>query len=208
MNTSVRPVLSDIKPLGDVKSNVVSSDAGRFDRLYDQLVQDPPAADTPAMVEEVGAGLVNQMLGQLFPSVAPSTTQADPDLVPPPFLKIPQEGGWEQAQVNPDARRGPVNPVQSVLDAPVPEAVATGRPVGSQQSPPFQIFLDKALDFFLRVSDLERKSDFLMGEYVQGKVSLDELMVDKAKVGIALSFTLTLFNQVSQALKDIQNLQV
>jgi len=52
MNTAIRPVLSDIKPLGDVKSNLASSDAGRFDRLYDQLVQDPPASETPAMVKK------------------------------------------------------------------------------------------------------------------------------------------------------------
>lgn len=76
------------------------------------------------------------------------------------------------------------------------------------ETPPFQLFLDKALDFFLKVSDLERKTDMMMVDYVEGRVSLEELMIEKAKAGVAISFSLTLVNQVVQTFKEIQNMQV
>ena len=76
------------------------------------------------------------------------------------------------------------------------------------ETTPFQLFLDKAVDFFLRVSDQERNSDMLMVDYVEGRISLEELMIEKSKVGVAISFSLTLVSQVTQTFKEIQNMQV
>jgi hypothetical protein len=76
------------------------------------------------------------------------------------------------------------------------------------ETTPFQLFLDKAVDFFLRVSDQERHSDMLMVDYVEGRISLEELMIEKSKVGVAVSFSLTLVSQVTQTFKEIQNMQV
>lgn len=76
------------------------------------------------------------------------------------------------------------------------------------ETTPFQLFLDKAVDFFLRVSDQERHADMLMVDYVEGRISLEELMIEKAKAGVAVSFSLTLVNQVTQTFKEIQNMQV
>lgn len=76
------------------------------------------------------------------------------------------------------------------------------------ETTPFQLFLDKAVDFFLRVSDQERHSDMLMVDYVEGRISLEELMIEKSKAGVAISFSLTLVNQVTQTFKEIQNMQV
>ncbi len=76
------------------------------------------------------------------------------------------------------------------------------------ETTPFQLFLDKAVDFFLQVSDQERRSDLLMVDYVEGRISLEELMIEKSKAGVAISFSLTLVSQVTQTFKEIQNMQV
>lgn len=73
---------------------------------------------------------------------------------------------------------------------------------------PFQFFIDKAVDFFLRVSAMERNTDLLMERYVQGRASLEELMIEKAKTSVAVTFCVTLVTQVSQTFKEIQNMQV
>ena len=76
------------------------------------------------------------------------------------------------------------------------------------ETTPFQLFLDKAVDFFLQVSDQERRSDLLMVDYVEGRISLEELMIEKSKAGVAISFSLTLVSQVTQTFKEIQNMSV
>ncbi len=73
---------------------------------------------------------------------------------------------------------------------------------------PFQLFLDKAVDFFEMVSGLEEKSDSMMVDFIQGKASLEELTLLKTKLSVALSFSMTLVNQVTQTFKEIQNMQV
>ncbi len=83
--------------------------------------------------------------------------------------------------------------------------------VQNQNAPsvtPFQIFLDKAVDFFETVSDYENKSDTMMQDYIEGKMSLEEITVARTKVGLAISFSITLINQVTQTFKEIQNMQV
>jgi len=73
---------------------------------------------------------------------------------------------------------------------------------------PFQFFLDKALDFFLNVSGMERRADQLMERFARGDMSIEEMTIEKAKVGVAISFSITLVNQVTQVFKDIQNMQI
>ncbi|NDD66177.1 hypothetical protein EBZ35_00735 [bacterium] len=211
MNTAISSVL-DVASRGrgiDPKGAPKAHDGGRFDQVMSQTVRLDEVGGAGG-VEEVGAGLVKEMLAQLFPpeTASPKTTRETTlsPVMPMPNRQSPANTDWELAQAPPD--RAPRNPVQSILDTAVPDSPMRTPNAMAQQSPPFQVFLDKAVDFFLKVSDLERQSDFLMGEYVKGNVSLDELMVDKAKVGVAISFTLTLFNQVTQTIKEIQNLQI
>jgi len=211
MNTAISSVLETASRGIESKGPTKAYDGGRFDQVMSQtLGGGEEGAGGGGGVEEVGAGLVKEMLAQLFPPDTPARNPArETAMVPGMTMPNRQELAmpeWEVAQATPD--RAPRNPVQSVLDAPVPDSPIRNPNAMAQQSPPFQVFLDKAVDFFLKVSDLERQSDFLMGEYVKGNVSLDELMVDKAKVGVAISFTLTLFNQVTQTFKEIQNLQI
>ncbi len=89
-----------------------------------------------------------------------------------------------------------------------PGAVIANTPNGKISVTPFQIFLDKAMDFFEMVSDLENPSDTMTQDFVEGKVSMEELALIKAKVGVAISFAMTMVNQVTQTFKEIQNMQV
>lgn len=73
---------------------------------------------------------------------------------------------------------------------------------------PFQFFLDKTIDFFSRVTLMEIKADSLMELYVRGEASLEELTIEKAKVSVAISFATTVLSQVTQAFKEIQNMQI
>jgi flagellar hook-basal body complex protein FliE len=92
-----------------------------------------------------------------------------------------------------------------------PNQTAAPRANLTQNAPastPFQVFLDKAIDFFETVSDYENKSDAMMQDYVEGKMSLEEMTIARTKIGLALSFSVTLINQVTQTFKEIQNMQV
>jgi flagellar hook-basal body complex protein FliE len=73
---------------------------------------------------------------------------------------------------------------------------------------PFQIFLDKAVDFFEMVSQTEEKSDLLVKDFIDGKATIEEVSVARAKMSIAVTFAMTLVNQVVQSFKEIQNMQV
>jgi len=97
----------------------------------------------------------------------------------------------------------------SQMDALTPQSLTQlSQQQNRLETTPFQLFLDKAVDFFLRVSDQERHADMLMVDYVEGRISLEELMIEKSKAGVAVSFSLTLVNQVTQTFKEIQNMQV
>lgn len=73
---------------------------------------------------------------------------------------------------------------------------------------PFQVFLDKAVDFFQMVSDQENSSDTLMQDFVLGKATLEEVTLAKAKVGVAVTYAMTIANQITQTFKEILNMQV
>ncbi|MFC1751939.1 flagellar hook-basal body complex protein FliE [Thermoproteota archaeon] len=124
---------------------------------------------------------------------------------------------------------GPVVPAGVPAPADVPAAAPTGAVaepadiMAQQLSPlnvyeslggarmditPFQLFLDKALEFFDGVSEMEKRADWLMEQYVLGKASIEELTIEKTKVSVALSFAVTLVNQITQSFKEIQNMAV
>lgn len=75
-------------------------------------------------------------------------------------------------------------------------------------STPFQVFLDKGIEFFRRVSGMEKRADELMERFALGEVSLEELTIEKAKVGVAISFSVTLVTQVTQAFNELKQMQI
>ena len=108
-------------------------------------------------------------------------------------------------------QQDPLNLFDSTFEGSVsPDAVpvVSGYSNNKLDITPFQFFIDKAVDFFLRVSAMERNTDMLMEKYVQGEASLEELMIEKAKTSVAVTFSVTLVTQVSQTFKEIQNMQV
>ena len=73
---------------------------------------------------------------------------------------------------------------------------------------PFQLFMDKTMDFLQSVSRQEQKTSQLLIDYIDGKASLEELSLARTKLSIALSFTLTLISQITQTFKEVQNMQI
>lgn len=113
----------------------------------------------------------------------------------------------------------PLAQVQQQKNQPNPPAILPADPNYTPQNvnqqgasyrevTPFQLFLDKAVEFFEMVSNVEEKSDAIMIDYIEGRASLEDLTLIKTKLGVALSFSVTLVNQVTQTFKEIQNMQV
>lgn len=73
---------------------------------------------------------------------------------------------------------------------------------------PFQFFLDKSLDYFGRLSLMESKTDQLMVDYVEGRRSIEELTIEKAKVSVGISFAVTMTSQVQQSFSQLLNMQI
>lgn len=73
---------------------------------------------------------------------------------------------------------------------------------------PFQFFLDKSVEFLEKVSALERRGDQLMEAYARGEISIEEMTNAKVIAGTAVSFTVTMVNQITQAFNEVKNLQI
>lgn len=73
---------------------------------------------------------------------------------------------------------------------------------------PFQFFLDKSLEYFGRLSLLESQTDQLMVDYVEGRISLEELTIEKAKVSVGITFAVTVTSQVQQSFTSIINMNI
>ncbi len=207
-------------------SGSVLSDPSRFKQMLGDALQEKMAIDNSraqGIVEELTPEMAGQFFAQIIPEdeFNPKIERLDKQGVPLGGTRPESNGNvsdWTLAQSpaggatkavgqdpNQQAVMAPLNRPLGVgtLDSAVPGA----RPPRVEVTP-FQFFLDKAVDFFLKVSDLERKSDMIMVDYTNGKASLEEVMVEKAKVSVALSFSVTLVNQVTQSFKEIQGMQV
>ncbi|NBV41149.1 hypothetical protein EBR96_00035 [bacterium] len=198
----------------------------KFKAMLDEAIQDQVAMNAEkaaGVVEELTPEMATQFFAQIMPEKEynPKIDRFDRNGIPvarPADAEPASDWTFAQADagVAPVGTGGGQNPnqqaVDEILNRPLNAETAGGTAPGvappRMQVTPFQFFLDKAVDFFLRVSDLERKTDVLMVDYAQGRVSLEEVMVEKAKVSVALSFSVTLVNQVTQSFKEIQNMQV
>lgn len=109
--------------------------------------------------------------------------------------------------------QNPVDPVnyynESIEPALTPQNINDeGLRTSKLSTTPFQFFLDKGIDYFRRISGMERRSDQLMEQFARGEASIEELTIEKAKVSVALSFAVTLVTQVTQAFNELKNMQV
>ncbi len=72
----------------------------------------------------------------------------------------------------------------------------------------FQISLDKAVDSLNRVSQQEMQADVLIQEYVEGRVPLEEVIIQMEKSTVAISLAMTVINSVVQTTKEILQMAV
>lgn len=104
---------------------------------------------------------------------------------------------------------GPAEVEESPYSPVTPESAFSGGVANDTLNiTPFQFFLDKSLEFLTRLTMMEIRTDSLMELYAKGKASIEEITIEKAKVSVAVSFATTMLSQITQAFKEIQNMQI
>lgn len=73
---------------------------------------------------------------------------------------------------------------------------------------PLQIFLDNAIKSLERVSKQEFRVNNLMDQFVKGEVSEDEVVLETAKLNLAISMVTTIVQSAVQTFKEIQQIPV
>lgn len=73
---------------------------------------------------------------------------------------------------------------------------------------PFQMFIDKSIEVLESISAIEYRVNDLTEQYIQGKVSLDEVSVETMKLNLVVSFATTVLSSGTQAFKEITNLAI
>ena len=73
---------------------------------------------------------------------------------------------------------------------------------------PFQMFIDKAVEVLESISALDFRVNDLTEQYIQGKVSLDEISIETMKLNLSVSFVTTILSSGTQAFKDITQLAI
>ena len=72
----------------------------------------------------------------------------------------------------------------------------------------FQIALDRAVEGLNRVSAQDNKANALIVDYVNGKVPLEEVIIQMEKASVAVSLAMTVINSAVQTTKEILQMAV
>ena len=73
---------------------------------------------------------------------------------------------------------------------------------------PLQVFLDNAILALDKVSKQEFRVNNLMDQFVEGKISEDEVVLETAKLNLSISMVTTIVQSAVQTFKEIQNIPV
>lgn len=73
---------------------------------------------------------------------------------------------------------------------------------------PLQIFLDNAIRSLQNVSKQEARVNNLMDDFIKGKISEDEVVLETAKLNLAISMVTTIVQSAVQTFKEIQQIPV
>lgn len=73
---------------------------------------------------------------------------------------------------------------------------------------PFQLFIDKAVDALENVSQMEFKVNDLIEQYIQGKVSIDEVAIETNKLNLAITFMTTVVSSATQTFKELTQMSI
>ena len=89
-----------------------------------------------------------------------------------------------------------------------PGGIAEVAPVEVENSTPFQVMLDAALQGLESVSAIEEKSNVYIAQYARGNVSMEEVMIEMTKMTMAVEMATSVVNQVVTTFKEIQQMPV
>ncbi len=73
---------------------------------------------------------------------------------------------------------------------------------------PLQVFLDNAIRSLENVSKQEARMNNLIDQFVAGKVSEDEVVLETAKLNLSISMVTTIVQSAVQTFKEIQQIPV
>lgn len=73
---------------------------------------------------------------------------------------------------------------------------------------PFQLFIDKAVDSLENVSQMEFRVNDLIEQYIQGKVSIDEVAIETNKLNLAITFMTTVVSSATQTFKELTQMSI
>jgi len=65
------------------------------------------------------------------------------------------------------------------------------------------MIIDKAVEVLESISNMEYRVNDLTEQYIEGKISLDEVSVETMKLNLAVSFITTLLSSATQSLKEV-----
>ena len=74
--------------------------------------------------------------------------------------------------------------------------------------PPFQLFIDKAVDALQDISQLEFRVNDLTERYIRGEISIDEASIETNKLNLAISFATTVIPTASQTFKEFTSMAI
>ena len=86
-----------------------------------------------------------------------------------------------------------------------------GNPVAAARNVnivPLQVFLDNAIRSLDNVSKQEARVNNLMDDFIKGVVSEDEVVLETAKLNLAISMVTTIVQSAVQTFKEIQQIPV
>ena len=106
------------------------------------------------------------------------------------------------AEVIPAISLEDVNPATRVGQG---AAVAAVEP---QNTTPFQVMLDAAVEGLQGVSAVEEKTNAYISQYAKGNVSMEEVMIEVNKMTMAVQLATTVVNQAVTTFKEIQQMPV
>jgi len=73
---------------------------------------------------------------------------------------------------------------------------------------PFQTMLDNAVDSLQNVSNTEFQNNKLIGDFIQGKCTVDEVLISTNQLSLEMSLATTVVNTAVTTFKEIQQMQV
>jgi len=80
--------------------------------------------------------------------------------------------------------------------------------VQAENTTPFQKVLDNAVGALENVSKIEERANAYIQQYVQGNVSMEDVMIETTKMQLAMELAVTVVNQTVATFKEVQQMQV